>query len=101
MEPFLSWSEEAKNPFSQLSCLHRSIRDVKVGRQTRATDMFKETIIMKMRQTHSSELLKDDSTVRAYRNLYWSLGIDPRKPDPQEKPYSDACYTVNVFQSNQ
>jgi DNA/RNA-binding domain of Phe-tRNA-synthetase-like protein len=36
----------------------------------------------KIRQSHKAELLKDDSTVRAYRDLYWSLGIDPTKTRP-------------------
>ncbi|HVP41566.1 MAG TPA: phenylalanine--tRNA ligase beta subunit-related protein [Candidatus Krumholzibacteriaceae bacterium] len=82
MEPFLSWSEEAKTRFPNLVVCTGSIRDVRVERQTRETAMLKETIITKMRQNYKAELLKDDSTVRAYRDLYWSLGIDPTKTRP-------------------
>lgn len=82
MELFLSWSEEAKTRFPNLVVCTGSIRDVKVERHFAEAEMLKESIIAKMRQNYTAELLKDDSTVRAYRDLYWSLGIDPTKTRP-------------------
>ena len=35
-----------------------------------------------MRQNYKTELLKHDPVVRAYRDLYWSLSIDPTKIRP-------------------
>jgi DNA/RNA-binding domain of Phe-tRNA-synthetase-like protein len=58
------------------------MRDVKVGRSTKETEALKQSIIAKMRQVYKLEQLKDDLTVRAYRDLYWSLGIDPTKTRP-------------------
>jgi DNA/RNA-binding domain of Phe-tRNA-synthetase-like protein len=82
MESFLSWSEEAKTRFPNLVVCIGSIRDVRVERQFAEAEKLKKSIITKMRQNYSAELLKDDSTVRAYRDLYWSLGIDPTKTRP-------------------
>jgi len=35
-----------------------------------------------VRSKYVVEVLKDDSTVRAYRDLYWRLGVDPTKTRP-------------------
>jgi DNA/RNA-binding domain of Phe-tRNA-synthetase-like protein len=58
------------------------MQDVKVRRRATEIGTLKQSIIAKMRQNYKVELLKDDSTVRAYRDLYWSLGIDPTKTRP-------------------
>ena len=58
------------------------MQDVKVGRHATEIGRLKQSIIAKIRQNYKVELLKDDSTVRAYRDLYWSLGIDPTKTRP-------------------
>jgi len=82
MEPFLKWSKEAAQRFPDLAVCTGSIREVKVERYVREMDTLKESVITKMQQSYHVEQLKDDATVRAYRNLYWSLGIDPTKTRP-------------------
>jgi DNA/RNA-binding domain of Phe-tRNA-synthetase-like protein len=82
VEEFLVWSKEASGRFSNLLVCTGTIRDVKVQRHVMETDALKHSIIAKMRQTYRIELLKDDPTIRAYRDLYWSLNIDPTKTRP-------------------
>lgn len=82
LEPFLSWSEEAKTRFPDLAVCTGSMRDVKVEQHSIEAEMLKRSIMAKMRQNYRVELLKDDPTVRTYRDLYWSLGIDPTKTRP-------------------
>lgn len=82
MEPFLEWSKEASTRFPNLLVCTGAISDVKVERRTRETETLKQSIITKMRQSLKIEQIKDDPTVRAYRDLYWSLGIDPTKTRP-------------------
>jgi len=82
MELFLTWNEEAATRFSNLLVCTGVIRDVKVGPSMKETEALKQTIIAKMRQVYKLEQLKDDPIVRAYRDLYWSLGIDPTKTRP-------------------
>lgn len=82
MEPFLSWSEEAKTRFPDLVVCTGSIRDAKVEQHLTEAETLKRSIMAKMRQNYRVESLKDDPTVHAYRDLYWSLGIDPTKTRP-------------------
>jgi DNA/RNA-binding domain of Phe-tRNA-synthetase-like protein len=82
MDNFLIWNEEAKARFPNLVVCTGSVRDVKVERHPAEAERLKEPIITKLRQNYQIELLKDDSTVRAYRDLYWSLGIDATKTRP-------------------
>jgi DNA/RNA-binding domain of Phe-tRNA-synthetase-like protein len=84
MEHFLRWSEEAKTRFPNLIVCAGSIRNVKVKVEPHILESktLKESIMARTRQNYKAEMLKDDSTVRAYRDLYWSLGIDPTKTRP-------------------
>ncbi|MBX5326927.1 MAG: B3/B4 domain-containing protein [Candidatus Bathyarchaeia archaeon] len=82
MEPFLSWSTEASTRFPNLLVCTGIIHNVKVERDAKRTDMLKQSILARMRQNYRIEQLKDDPIVRAYRDLYWSLGIDPTKIRP-------------------
>jgi len=82
MEPFLTWSREAAVRFPSLIVCVGVIGDVKVKRHAKETESLKQAILANMRQNHKVEQLKDDPTVRAYRDLYWSLSIDPTKTRP-------------------
>jgi DNA/RNA-binding domain of Phe-tRNA-synthetase-like protein len=44
--------------------------------------MLRQSVLAKMRRNYKAELLKHDAVVRAYRDLYWSLDIDPTKTRP-------------------
>jgi len=58
------------------------IRGVKVERSNQQIENLKRTVTEDVRRKFSLELLKDNPTVRAYRDLFWSLGIDPTKTRP-------------------
>jgi DNA/RNA-binding domain of Phe-tRNA-synthetase-like protein len=45
-------------------------------------DALRRTITEEVRGEYKLELLKDNPTVRAYRDLFWSLDIDPTKTRP-------------------
>jgi DNA/RNA-binding domain of Phe-tRNA-synthetase-like protein len=82
MKPLLTWSREAASRFSGLIVCTGVISDVKVKRRTKETESLKQVILAKMRKNYKIEQLKNDPTVRAYRDLYWSLSIDPTKTRP-------------------
>lgn len=85
MGPFLKWSSEAAARFPNLLVCTGSIHDVKIAKRVPALEELKTSITAMMRQKYRAEMLKDDSTVRAYRDLYWSLGIDPTKTRPSSE----------------
>jgi DNA/RNA-binding domain of Phe-tRNA-synthetase-like protein len=47
-------------------------------------NLFKE-IISRIKEEHSLETLKDHPVVRAYRDFYWRIGIDPTKQRPSSE----------------
>lgn len=82
VESFLTFSEETSIRFPNLFICTGIIQNMGVERHTEAIIALKQSIIAKMRKNNKIELLKDDLTVRAYRDLYWSLSIDPTKTRP-------------------
>lgn len=46
------------------------------------TEALKRAVIEEARSKYRLELLKDNPTVRAYRDLFWSLDVDPTKTRP-------------------
>jgi len=58
------------------------IRGVKVEPTNAQVDALRRTVTEEVRGKHKLELLKDNPTVRAYRDLFWSLDIDPTKTRP-------------------
>ena len=82
MEPILAWSKEAATHFPDLVVCTGTISDIKFEQHAIMVETLKETVLAKMRRNYELELLKNDAVVRAYRDLYWSLGIDPTKTRP-------------------
>ncbi len=44
-----------------------------------------DELLKSLRQRHSLEMLRDDPVVRAYRDFYWRIGIDPTKTRPSSE----------------
>ena len=87
MDSLLTWSKEASTRFPNLLICAGVIRDVKVERNAKETNMLKQAILTKMRQDYRVERLKDNATVRAYRETstgHWTS--TPQRPDRPEKP---------------
>jgi len=82
VESFLTWDKEAANRFPMLLVCVGAIRGVKVERSNEQIETLKRTVTEDVRRKFRLEQLKDDPTVRAYRDLFWSLGIDPTKTRP-------------------
>jgi DNA/RNA-binding domain of Phe-tRNA-synthetase-like protein len=82
MKSFLTWDSEASNRFPKLLVCVGTIRDVKVEHNNEKLETLKRAVTEDVRLRFKLEQLKDDPTVRAYRDLFWSLGIDPTKTRP-------------------
>jgi len=78
----LTWSKEATTRFPEVLVSTGTVTGVKVAGSTKEAEKLKQSILAKMRQNYTVESLKHDPVVRAYRDLYWSLGIDPTKTRP-------------------
>jgi len=82
VESFLTWDREATGRFPALHVCIGVIRGVKVERSNKEVEALRRSVTEEVRRKFRLELLKNDLTVRAYRDLFWSLDIDPTKTRP-------------------
>jgi len=82
LEPFLAWDEEASKRFPDLQVCIGFVHDVRVERSNPKIEALRQSVTREVRSMFQLEVLKDHPTVRAYRDLFWSLGIDPTKTRP-------------------
>ena len=81
MQILVSWASEVSR-FPELAICIGVICNVKVEKENGRINGLKKSVYEEVRAKYSIEALKDDRTVRAYRDFYWRLGIDPTKTRP-------------------
>lgn len=57
---------------------------VEVVKSRRSEDLFSKAV-EEIRKLYRIENLKDDPTMKAFRNFYWKIGIDPTKQRPSSE----------------
>lgn len=82
MSLFLIWNTESSTRLPNLSLCLGVIRGVKVEPTNAEVETLRRTVTDDVKSKYKLELLKDNPTVRAYRDLFWSLDIDPTKTRP-------------------
>src|SRR5512137_502425 len=78
----VQWSQEV---FAKLAGLAVCVGVLSGTRNEKDNDQLralKRTVYAEVKADHMVEVLRDDPTVRAYRDFYWRLGIDPTKTRP-------------------
>jgi DNA/RNA-binding domain of Phe-tRNA-synthetase-like protein len=78
----VNWSPEASKRFPELLICIGIISGVRIQKENQQLLQLKKAVCEEVRRKYNIETLKDDSTVRAYRDLYWRLDIDPTKTRP-------------------
>ena len=83
LKNILSISNEARSlgifvAYTIASCSDMEIAGDPFGNEI--TDLF-----LKIKSKYSLEMLKNDPIVRAYRDFYWRIGIDPTKVRPSSE----------------
>lgn len=58
------------------------IEGLRVGPRDERLDAFAEELTKEFRERLALETLRDEPTIRAYRDFYWRVGIDPTKIRP-------------------
>jgi DNA/RNA-binding domain of Phe-tRNA-synthetase-like protein len=83
MQPItVYWCAEASSKFPQLAISIGTINSVAVERENQRIRELKRALYAEVRAQHNVEGLKENPVVRAYRDFYWRLGIDPTKIRP-------------------
>ena len=68
--------------FPQLPISIGTINNVVVERENEKIRQLKQAVYAEVRAKHDIEKLKENPVVRAYRDFYWKLDIDPTKTRP-------------------
>jgi len=83
MQPIIVyWCAEVASKFPQLALSIGTINNVLVERENQKIKELKKALYAEVRAQHNVEGLKENPTVRAYRDFYWRLNIDPTKTRP-------------------
>ncbi len=78
----LDITPKLKEKYPDMKVLVKTIEDVEIKREDKALEEFKKEITTKIKEGYDIESLKDDQTVRRYRDFFWRIGIDPTKIRP-------------------
>ncbi|MCW4033926.1 MAG: phenylalanine--tRNA ligase beta subunit-related protein [Candidatus Bathyarchaeota archaeon] len=68
--------------FPELSALLLDIDGVNIHKKDAELEKFKEEIATQTRNESDIESVKDEPIFRAYRDFFWTIGIDPTKTRP-------------------
>lgn len=78
----VQWSQEVSAKLSDLAVCVGVLNGIRNENDNDQLGALKRNVYAEVKAGHTVEALKDDRTVRAYRDFYWRLGIDPTKTRP-------------------
>jgi DNA/RNA-binding domain of Phe-tRNA-synthetase-like protein len=78
----VNWDSEISARFPELSICIGIINKVHIEKENEQIQTLKKSVYEEVRAKYNIETLKDNSTVRAFRDFYWKLDIDPTKTRP-------------------
>jgi len=82
MQIHVNWNSQVLARFSELSLCIGIINGVRVEKENEQIQKLKKAVYEEVGSKYNIETLKDNPTVRAYRDFYWKLDIDPTKTRP-------------------
>lgn len=78
----MEFSREVLERFPGICVAEGNIRSVSIEQQSPALDEYKNEVAEIVRSRFTLENVKNDPGFRAYRDFFWSVGIDPTKTRP-------------------
>ena len=78
----LKIDSELETRFPDLTAMIIQINGVSVQKRDNELEKFKLEVMSQIRQDFNLETVKDYILFRAYRDFFWSIGIDPTKNRP-------------------
>ena len=74
MQIHVNWSQEASYRFPELAVCIGTITDIHNEKENERIEQLREAVYQEVKTKHNIETLKDNPTVRAFRDFYWKLG---------------------------
>jgi len=82
MQIHVNWSQDVSDRFPELAVCIGTITDIHNEKENERIEQLREAVYQEVKTKHNIETLKGNPTVRAFRDFYWKLGIDPTKTRP-------------------
>ncbi len=78
----VDWSHDVSAKLPGLAVCIGAMSGIRNEKENDRLRELKKAVYAEARATYTAEALKDDPTVRAYRDFYWRLAVDPTKTRP-------------------
>lgn len=78
----VTWQPKVASNFPELAISIGAIKNVKVEKTNMEIQELKNALYAEAKAKHNIESLRENHVVRAYRDFYWKLGVDPTKIRP-------------------
>ncbi|MEM2105906.1 MAG: phenylalanine--tRNA ligase beta subunit-related protein [Candidatus Bathyarchaeia archaeon] len=82
MQIEVKWNSHVVAKFPELAICIGTINNVHPEKDNEQIQRLRKTVYEDVRSKYDVETLKDNPIVRAYRDFYWKLDIDPTKTRP-------------------
>lgn len=82
MQIEVNWDSRVAAKFPELAICIGTINNVRPERDNEQIQRLRKAVYEDVGSKYNVETLKDNPTVRAYRDFYWKLDIDPTKTRP-------------------
>ena len=78
----MQFSTDVLNAFPGICVAEGDVRSVRITPEHPGLEALKGEIIREIRSRYTLERVKDEPLFRAYRDFFWSVGVDPTKTRP-------------------
>jgi DNA/RNA-binding domain of Phe-tRNA-synthetase-like protein len=78
----MEFSHEVLEKFPGICVAEGDVKSLRIRREDTGMDAFKAKVADEIRSRYTLENVKDDPMFRAYRDFFWSVGVDPTKTRP-------------------
>lgn len=78
----MKFSHEVLDTFKGICVAEGDIRSVQIARESPGLEILKLETIQEMKSRYTLDLVKNEPVFRAYRDFFWSVGVDPTKTRP-------------------
>ncbi|UCD97169.1 MAG: hypothetical protein JSV35_03745 [Candidatus Bathyarchaeota archaeon] len=82
MDLYVSWRSKVSVKHPDLAVCVGVVEDTIVERSNAEINELRNEVETAVINEHHIETLKENPTIRAYRDFYWRLGVDPTKTRP-------------------
>lgn len=78
----MEFSQDIVARFPGICVAEGDIQSVRVTRTSPELEIMKKVVVQEIKSSYNLEQVKDDPLFRAYRDFFWSVGVDPTKTRP-------------------